>query len=342
MVELLEQYGVEMKEKGNQWQGFCPLPSHEGKRKSPSFSVNTERNIWKCFSCGAQGNVIDFAARMEGLDPDNPAEFRKAALLLQERYLADAPAPEAKTEAPAEDTAEDETASEEETTDEKRNVVINAPLDFALKRLDPAHPYLLEKRGLRPETVEYFGLGYCSKGLMAGRIAIPLHDATGNLVGYAGRLVDDEAIDEDHPKYRFPSTRKRDGTLYEFRKGLFVYNGFRIAAPVKDLVVVEGFFGVFHLYQTGYQNVVALMGSSCSDEQAGLLVKMTSPDGRIWWMPDGDDAGRRCAGDVLLKVAPYCFIRWLKLEEGQQPEDCSLEDLAAWLGPSENMRANPE
>lgn len=332
MVQLLEQYGVEMKAKGSQWQGFCPLPTHEGKGKSPSFSVNVERNIWKCFSCGAQGNVIDFAARMEGLDPDNPAEFRKAALLLQERYLAGAPAPEAKTEAPAEDTAEDETASEEETADEKRNVVINAPLDFALKRLDPTHPYLLEKRGLRPETVEYFGLGYCSKGLMAGRIAIPIHDATGNLVGYAGRLVDDEAIDEDHPKYRFPSTRERDGALYEFRKGLFIYNGFRIVAPVKDLVVVEGFFGVFHLYQTGYQNVVALMGSSCSDEQAGLLVKMTSPDGRIWLMPDGDEAGRRCAREVVPKLAIHRSVRWAAFPEGAQPEDCSAEVLAEKLG----------
>ena len=77
-------------------------------------------------------------------------------------------------------------------------------LNFELQGLDPSHAYLKE-RGFTTETIAYFGLGYCSRGLMQGRIAIPLHDEHGLLVGYAGRLVDDREIDEDNPKYRFPS-----------------------------------------------------------------------------------------------------------------------------------------
>jgi len=82
-IEILHHYGVELKERGEQWQGFCPLPTHEGKRQSPSFSANVGRRVWQCFGCGAKGNLIEFAARMEGLNPDDPDEFRKAALFLQ-------------------------------------------------------------------------------------------------------------------------------------------------------------------------------------------------------------------------------------------------------------------
>jgi CHC2 zinc finger len=48
-IEILHHYGVELKERGEQWQGFCPLPTHEGKRQSPSFSANVGRGIWQCF-----------------------------------------------------------------------------------------------------------------------------------------------------------------------------------------------------------------------------------------------------------------------------------------------------
>ena len=54
-------------------------------------------------------------------------------------------------------------------------------------------------------------------------------------------------ITEDNPRYRFPGKRERDGKLFEFRKTLFLYNGFRIKAPVDDLIVVEGFTGVWWL-----------------------------------------------------------------------------------------------
>ena len=63
----------------------------------------------------------------------------------------------------------------------------NKPLGFALK-LDPDHPYLVE-RGISPELVERFGLGFCEKGIMAGRVCIPIHNADGQLVAYAGRWV---------------------------------------------------------------------------------------------------------------------------------------------------------
>ena len=61
---------------------------------------------------------------------------------------------------------------------------------------------MLFRSGFTPETIVRFGLGYCSRGMLKSRVAIPLHDAVGALVGYAGRVADDATITEDNPRYR--------------------------------------------------------------------------------------------------------------------------------------------
>lgn len=317
---VLQHYQVTLKVRGERHQGFCPLPTHQGKRRSPSFSAHLTKGIWQCFGCGAKGNVLDFAVRMEGFDPDDRTGLCHTALLLQEHFgerPANRPAVVARPTAYS-------------------NVVINAPLEFELQNLPADHPYL-RNRGFAPATVRHFGLGYCSRGLLRGRIAIPLHDATGQLVSYAGRLVNEQAIDRDHPKYRFLGSRERAGTLHEFRKSLFLYHGHRITPPVSDLIVVEGFPGVWWLWQAGYENVVGLMGASCSSEQAALVVGLVAPGGRVWIFPDGDQAGERCAVSVLGQVACHRFVRWVVAEQGKQPTDYSAEELKNML-PKEVMR----
>jgi DNA primase len=154
-----------------------------------------------------------------------------------------------------------------------------------------------------------------------------LHDVAGALVGYAGRVVDDSLITEDNPRYRFPGARERDGKLLEFRKTLFLYNGFRFKAPVDDLIVVEGFTSVWWLNQNGLPNVVATMGADCSEKQAELIVSLVKPNGRVWIAPDGDKAGERHAQTLLGLISPHRFVRWVKLDEGKQPTDFSAEQL---------------
>lgn len=167
LSRVLEHYGVELKTKGRQAQGFCPLPTHEGNRRSPSFSVNLEKGIWQCFGCKASGNVLDFAARMEGLDPQDKGDLRKAALLVQERFT-DTATGEAGKEASAAPAKKSTPEPEAEEPSEASQHVINAPLDFELKKLDPHHPYLRE-RGLEPHTIAHFGLGHCTRGLIGDR-----------------------------------------------------------------------------------------------------------------------------------------------------------------------------
>ncbi len=317
---VLRDHGVEPKLKDGQHLGYCPLPGHDGKRKSPSFSANMERKIFHCFGCGAKGNVLDFVALMQRADPKDGRELKRIAVGLREKYGAGGG--ERKKAAVAETP---EAAQMELPT------VVNPELDFKLQGLDPRHAYLTGRK-FTESTASHFGIGYCGRGFLAGRIAIPLRDAQGRLVGYAGRVVDDSAISEENPRYRFPAGRERDGSLLSFKKSLFLYNGHAQAQPLDHLGVVEGFSSVWWLHQNGYPSSVATMGSECSDEQAELIVRMVKPRGHVWIMPDGDKAGERYAHTLLAKLSPHRFVRWVKLPAGKQPTDMSPADMKACFG----------
>lgn len=83
---VLRHYGVKLKIKGTQHHGYCPLPNHQGKKNSPSFSANLEKGIFQCFGCGAKGNVLEFAALMDKIDPADGTELRKVALGQREQF----------------------------------------------------------------------------------------------------------------------------------------------------------------------------------------------------------------------------------------------------------------
>jgi DNA primase len=320
---VLEHYKITVNTKGDQATGFCPLPTHNGEGKSASFSANLTKGIWQCFGCGAKGNVLDFAIRMEGKSPDNRGDVRAVALKLNDLF----PSGTEKAKRPTKRS----TTSEQLELQSNRPVVINQPLDFELKGLDHEHPYLRD-RGFLPNTIKRFDLGFCSRGLMNGRVVIPIHNGQGRLIGYAGRVVDDSKVTDNNPKYRFPSTRERDGVLHEFHKSAVLYNAHRIVEPAPNLIIVEGFPSVWWLYQFGFKDVGALMGWSCSPEQAAIILSKVPTDGRVVVMPDGDDAGKRCAVSVFEQVGAQRDVRWVKLPEGKQPTDYSDTDLFQLLG----------
>jgi DNA primase len=327
-VDVLRHYKIDVKRRGDRVTAFCPLPGHpartDGTQRTSSLSIHLGRNIFQCFGCKASGNAVEFAARMEGFDPSNAEQFRTAALKVAEIFGINT----GKGTTPSESKKDAKTEAGSIEASQKA-AVINAPLNFALKDLDPDHPYLSE-RGFNSATIEYFGLGYCNRGLMKGRIAIPIHDPVGQLVAYGGRLIDDSKISDESPKYRLPGDRQHGGVLHQFRKSLLLYNFHRIrgsAGSVADLIVVEGFPSTWWLHQCNYPNVVALMGSDCSDEQAQLIVRLTRPHGIVWIMPDGNEAGRQCALSLLERISPHRLVRWICLSHDQQPTDLSSEEL---------------
>ncbi len=195
----------------------------------------------------------------------------------------------------------------------------NKPLGFRLT-LDPKHPYLAE-RGLSPELIELFGLGFCAKGSMAGRVCIPIENAEGELVAYAGRWVGtDEDLPEGEEKYKLPKG---------FYKNLELWNLHRVK-HCKHLILVEGYFGAMRLHGLRLP-AVALMGSSLSEEQVALL--RDCPALRfVTVMLDGDEAGQKAVDIITARLAKYWWTRDVVLPDGAQPDTVEESVLEHLLG----------
>ena len=307
--DILERYGLleRFTRRGDQLSGACPI--HKGHKKS-QFSVNLAKNAFKCFSpdCGAQGNAIDFVSYFEGIS------FRQAAEMIQEWFDIKPEKGSEKKERRRAGTP----AKKAEKQDKTEELKENKPLTFELN-LDSKHEYL-ESRGLVPETIEYFGLGFCKRGTLKERVAIPIHDNEGKLIAYAGRWGgSDEEIPDGEGKYKLPAG---------FHKSLVVYNLHRIEEETKIGIIVEGFFPCFYLYQNGYKNVVSLMGSSISKEQAELLSKKFKG---VQIFFDGDKAGQEGARQVAIELAEKMWVRIINCPEGLQPDRLPLHELKKLL-----------
>ena len=317
MEQVLEHYGLlaQFKRSGDRLSGPCPI--HKGSNPT-QFSVSISKNVWHCFSeCKQGGNVLEFIAKMEdvsihaaankaiewfNLDPEamsadsnketgEPSEAPKAE---------DAPQPKADKPAPVQESG-----------------APNKPLKFRLDKLEREHPYLVE-RGLTSKTIVDFGVGYCVKGMMAERIAIPIHNTEGNVVAYAGRFPGEPP--EGTPKYKLPPG---------FRKSLELFNIDRAIKEPGPLIIVEGFFGCMKLHQFGCRKVVALMGSTMSTEQEELIRKHTDSNSQIIVMLDEDEAGRAGREDIAVRLAKSVFVKIHVFgQEGQQPESMSAEEVA--------------
>jgi DNA primase len=198
-------------------------------------------------------------------------------------------------------------------------------LGFTLQNIDPAHPYFSE-RGLTPETVAEFGLGFCNKGSMTGRVVIPIHNADSQLVAYVGRWPGTPSGDTS--KYRLPPGFKKSLELFNLHRAMKADSG-------QPLIVVEGFFDCMKLWQHGIKRVVALMGSTLSPAQAELIDRNTNSDDRIILMLDEDDAGRAGCEQALQCLAPKAFVKAFRFpKEGQQPDQLTAEEIHELFTPN--------
>jgi DNA primase len=288
--------------------------------------VSTSKNLWNCFSeCKSGGNALDFIAKMEAMT------IHAAALKAIDWFGLDsetmtANSKEVKTErneSPAKERDSKRKAPSKPAVAVPDKDTPNKPLGFHLEKLDQTHPYLAE-RGLTPETIAEFGLGYCAKGMMANRIAIPIHNLEGKVVAYAGRIPGEPA--GDMAKYKLPQG---------FRKSLELFNIHRaMQEPAESvLVIVEGFFDCLKLYQCGCRKVVALMGSTMSTAQEELVRIQANGQSRIIVMLDEDEAGRAAREDIAVRLAKMAFVKIHSFpKEGMQPDELRTEDLGEIIG----------
>ena len=323
MERVLEHYGLmdKFKRSGDSLSGPCPI--HKGS--SPTqFRVSTSKNIWHCFSeCKHGGNTLDFIAKMENVS------IHAAALKAIEWFHLDREAMSAGSdeEPPAESANGDGVSAPKPAPRKPASAAEkgapNTPLKFRLDKLERDHPYLLQTRGLSPETIADFGIGDCAKGMMAGRIAIPIHNPDGNVVAYAGRFPGEPT--DGTPKYKLPPGFRKSQELFNIDRA--------IKEPAdKPLVIVEGFFDAIKMHQNGWPKVVALMGSTMSAAQEELIHKHTSADSHVIVMLDEDEAGRFGREDIAVHLSRHCFVKTHVFDQpGMQPEQLFAEDLVEIL-----------
>ena len=337
IVELVGDY-IPLRRQGRGYRGLCPW--HDDTR--PSLQVNPDRQSFKCWVCDIGGDVFSFMMKTEGVT------FPEALAMLADRAgirLAPTPsgssAPEVAderrslyrvlawaereyhqflTHAPAAQSVRRYVA-ERRISDQS---VARFRLGFAPDRWD----WLIEKAnssGVDPKLLERTGLvarrqqGSGCYDRFKGRLLFSIRDAQGRPVGFGGRSL--PGIDSASPaKYiNSPET-----PLFSKSKLLYGLDVARDAMrSSRTAVVVEGYTDCIMAHQHGVANVVAVLGTALGEQHIRLLRRYAD---RIILVLDGDEAGKRRAGEILeLFVAAQMDLRVLTLPENVDPCDLLLE-----------------
>jgi len=326
LVELIGQY-VPLKKRGQNWIGLCPFHSE----RTPSFTVNPSRGIFKCFGCGKGGNVFVFLMEHQQLS------FPQAVELLAARLGLALPSVKP--------------AQKEDRTREKLFYANQFAKEYYHRQLvsESAGRKALEYlrgRGLDMELIERFELGWApagwesfkraalehgieeevliESGLLSrsedglssydrfrARVMFPIHESQGRTVGFGGRVLDDS-----EPKYlNSPET-----PLFNKGEILFGLDKARGAIARKGrALVVEGYMDLLSLWQHGFEEVVAPLGTALTGEQARLLARFAR---EVFLLYDSDSAGLKASfrgGDQLLGTGVN--VRVVTLPEEMDPDD---------------------
>ncbi len=326
---------VVLKRTGKEYKGLCPFH----KEKTPSFNVNPEKGIFKCFGCNEGGDVFAFVQRIKGTD------FIDAVRDLAHRYgvpLA-------------------ETADEREEHDHKSQIRMlyeQSCLYFERLLEQSQEGYLareyLKQRGIDEEITKRFRLGFASPAwdgllsyltksqslsgsfleqaglvrqkqnsnsyydLFRNRLIIPISDSEGRVIAFGGRTLVDDQI-----KY----LNSPESPIYTKGQHLFGLNLARESIKQNDgVILVEGYFDAITPHQFGFTNTVATLGTALTEAQAKLLVRYTESR-RVYLSFDADAAGERAVErgvETLAQIAEGVGIELhvIRIPGGKDPDEC--------------------
>ena len=342
---------VTLKRRGSNMIGRCPF--HD--EKTPSFTVNTARGIFKCFGCGKAGDSIKFVMEHEHFT------YPEALKYIARRYNIEV---EEREVTPEEKVAETERESLFTVNEFARNFFRTA-LHESEEGQAIGLSYFKE-RGFTPETIEKFQLGYSpesfdallktaeEKGYKAeyliklglikendkgrrydayrGRVIFPIHNISGRVIGFGGRVLKKT---ETAPKY----INSPQNEIYDKSKTLYGIYFAKESIIKNDLCyLVEGYTDVTSLYQAGIKNVVASSGTSLTEDQIKLIRRFSE---NVTILYDGDSAGIKASFrgiDMILEQG--LNVRVLLFPDGEDPDSFAKktpqEELVTYL--SENTR----
>lgn len=321
-VDIVDLIGerIRLRKSGANHFGICPF--HQ--EKSPSFSVNSDKQFYHCFGCGASGNALGFLIAYDRL------EFPQAVEQLARRVGV--PLPEG-----------EQPSGEERKRDEHYRLLAQVA-DHYRRQLwehpsaEPARRYL-QQRGLNREIIDRFSIGFAplqgnslvqqfqssestllELGLIQkneqgslrerfrNRVIFPIRDPRGRTVGFGGRL-----LGEGQPKYLNSS----ESPLFQKSHLLYgLHEAVQAQRQLERLILVEGYMDVVALAQHGITHAVATLGTATSTEHLKLAYRRVH---ELLFCFDGDAAGRRAAWRALENLLPL-------LQEGQQARFLFLPD----------------
>lgn len=322
---------VTLKRRGSNLVGRCPF--HD--EKTPSFTVNPARNIFKCFGCGKAGDSVKFIMEHEHFSYPEALKFlaRKYNIEIEEREIT-----------PEEKQAENERESLFAANEFARNFFRKSLTETEEGRA--AGMSYFKERGFSTAIVEKFQLGYSPESFDAflhaaqekgykpeyllrlglikenergrrydayrGRVIFPIHNISGRVIGFGGRVLKKT---ETAPKYINPPQNE----IYDKSKTLYgIYFAKESILKEDQCYLVEGYTDVISLYQAGIRNVVASSGTSLTLDQIRLIRRFTE---NVTILYDGDPAGIRASFrgiDMLLEQG--INVRVLLFPDGEDPD----------------------
>lgn len=326
LVNVIEKR-VNLKKAGRNYQARCPFHNE----KTPSFSVNPDKQFYYCFGCGASGNAISFLMEYEGQEFVAAIEDLAASIGL--------PVPR-------------DALAQTNQFDQNLFEVMQKVSQYYQQQLKQ-HPEgktavnYLKNRGLTGEIAKQYGIGYAPAGwqnlltlskeqekfqkdlITTGmmikndngktydrfreRIMFPIRNRRGQVIGFGGRI-----IDQGEPKYlNSPET-----PLFHKSNALYgIYEMRRQLRDINQIIVVEGYMDVVSLAQYGIYNCVATLGTATTEEHIQTLFRMCPT---IVFCFDGDKAGRAAALKALNQALPLLKetreVRLMFLPEGEDPD----------------------
>lgn len=328
IVDIISGY-VPLTTKGKNFFGVCPFhPDH-----SPSMSVSREKQIYKCFSCRASGNVFKFVMDYENVNfldairiianksgiQINVGESKKINTD-KNQVLYDIYDISQKYYKNNINTKEGKIAREFiENRHFDLSIIKEFEIGLSLKSYDSLTNLLIQKK-FKHKDMERTGLvmkgdkGY--KDMYVNRIMFPLYDLTGRVVGYSGRIYNSE----NSSKYF--NTKETE----IFKKGELLYNYHRAKDVARDkgqIIIVEGFFALIRLHTIGIDNVVATLGTAVTKKQALLIKRMAK---EVILCFDGDSAGDEATNSCINELSSVGVIpKIVRLEDNLDPDDYVLK-----------------
>lgn len=335
IVDVVKEHVPELRKRGQNHFGLCPFHAE----KTPSFSVNEQMQIFKCFGCGASGDVFTFLEKIEHLPfPEVLEKLAKRVGVEIEKYEPD---PKLK---------------KKRDTVLAINKLTNKLYGYFLTKHKVGHDAMtyLKKRGVNGELIEKFQLGWAPGGtfelralkkkgfsdeelLAAGiaknrngklagtfwkRIIFPIFSDRGDPIGFMGRVIEKDRM----PKYlNVPET-------VLFRKGWTLYGLDLAKKKIGEdgfAIVTEGNLNIVASHKVGRENIVAVLGTGFTTSHASTLSRYTD---KIYFAFDADDAGIK----ATLRAIPIALsedleVGVIKLPDGKDVDDLVQENPKGWL-----------